>query len=360
MKILVLNYEFPPLGGGGSYVSHQIAEGLAAKGHQVDVVTMAFKGLPEKEVLGNMTIYRVKCWRTKKEMCHPWEQVTYLVSAYRFISQKLDVASYDVCHANFIIPTGWLALRLKNRYGLPYLLSAHGSDVIGYNPRFKALYPLLRGQWRKIVEGAPVLTCASEFLAGRVRETLPEANIAIIHHSIIGGFAPLPKEKSMLTVQRLFNNKRVNMIVGALNSIDMKGWKLYVVGDGPEMENLKNQAAGNPGIVFTGWIDHDDPRLAELYGKAAAFVFASAFENMPMTVIEALLSGCYPLLSDITGNRDIVKEDEYFFSDEAELAAKLKVVLERDVSKPFHYDLESFSLDAAVSHFEKLLVECKR
>lgn len=36
----MLNYEFPPLGGGASPVSYEIAKGYTKLGHDVDVVTM--------------------------------------------------------------------------------------------------------------------------------------------------------------------------------------------------------------------------------------------------------------------------------------------------------------------------------
>lgn len=49
LKILMLNYEFPPLGGGAAPVSYELAKGYAKKGHSVNVVTMGFKGLPEYE-----------------------------------------------------------------------------------------------------------------------------------------------------------------------------------------------------------------------------------------------------------------------------------------------------------------------
>jgi len=47
-RILILNYEFPPLGSGASPVSYEIAKGYAKLGHSVSVVTMGFKGLPKE------------------------------------------------------------------------------------------------------------------------------------------------------------------------------------------------------------------------------------------------------------------------------------------------------------------------
>ena len=43
-KILVLNYEFPPLGGGASPVSFEIAKRLSETGEfDVDAITMGYK-----------------------------------------------------------------------------------------------------------------------------------------------------------------------------------------------------------------------------------------------------------------------------------------------------------------------------
>jgi len=75
MKILMLNYEFLPLGGGASPVSYEIAKGYAKLGHKVDVVTMGYKNLLNFEIKEGINIYRVKCLRSKKEICHPWEQL---------------------------------------------------------------------------------------------------------------------------------------------------------------------------------------------------------------------------------------------------------------------------------------------
>jgi hypothetical protein len=89
-RILMLNYEFPPLGGGASPVSYELAKGYVKLGHSVDVVTMGFKGLPDYEKKDGINIYRVPCWRTKKEICHPWEQLSYIISAKKFLKKQTN------------------------------------------------------------------------------------------------------------------------------------------------------------------------------------------------------------------------------------------------------------------------------
>src|SRR5271155_31233 len=97
-RILVLNYEFPPLGGGASPVSYELAKGLSETGDfDIDVVTMGYRGLPSyEEVNPHFRIHRVKCWRSKKEICYPWEQATYLVSGYFKCRELLKKNNYDI------------------------------------------------------------------------------------------------------------------------------------------------------------------------------------------------------------------------------------------------------------------------
>ena len=69
MKILMLSYEFPPIGGGGSHVVQGLVRELIRLGHTVDVVTMGFDDLPREEVIEGANIYRAPCIRLKKDYC---------------------------------------------------------------------------------------------------------------------------------------------------------------------------------------------------------------------------------------------------------------------------------------------------
>ena len=71
MRVLLLNYEFPPIGGGAGIATHALARGLASHGVTVDVVTAGSRDEQDAELLwdgaavseGLLTVYRVKSRR---------------------------------------------------------------------------------------------------------------------------------------------------------------------------------------------------------------------------------------------------------------------------------------------------------
>lgn len=360
MNILFLNYEFPPLGGGASPVSLEIARGYVRHGHTVDVVTMSYKDLPDHEIIDGINVFRVKSLRSKKEICHPWEQLSYLVSARRFLSRRLREMKYDINHTHFIIPTGVLAVWLKRKFGLPYVLTSHGSDVLGYNKRFAILYPFLKRPWKRIVREAKCVTAPSDFLIDSIKSITTDGNFKTISNGLdLTRFKPMKKEKRILVVARLFMNKGIQDVLDALSGIELSGWKVDIVGEGPYRQALEQKLAENnlAGTVqLLGWIDNDSERMKDLYGKAGIFISASYFESFGLTVLEALSAGCYPLISDIGGHRYILKDDRYFFKvgNVKELHEKLSQIMRRGTGR-LNLKLDQFSWKNVIKHYITLL-----
>jgi glycosyltransferase involved in cell wall biosynthesis len=185
MKILILNYEFPPLGGGSSPVSLEIAKGYVKRGHSVDVVTMRFKGLPENEVIDGISVYRVKCIRMRKDICRSYEMLSYVVSALLFLNSKMKKSKYDICHCHFIIPTGIIALWLRKKFSLRYVLTTHGSDLPGYNPdRFVFYHKFTKPFLKIICDNAKQICSPSFFLKNLIKRKVGNYDVKHIPNGI--------------------------------------------------------------------------------------------------------------------------------------------------------------------------------
>ena len=310
-RVLVLNHEFPPVGGGAAPASYEIGRAYVRRGYAVSVVTMGYAGLPEHEVEDGMQIFRVPCIRRRRHICTVPEMATFVLAARRFLNQHLRTYTYDVAHAHFIVPGGAIALWAKRAFALPYVVTSHGSDVLGYNPRFRLVYPLVQRRWTQILLEAKGVASPTRFLADRIREFREDLPIATIPHAIARErFTALPKEDRILIVARLIQAKGVQDALDALTHIDMRGWHVDVVGDGPYRRALERRAAANrltDSVTFHGWIDHDSDRLRELYGKARVFVCASHCENMSMAVLEAIAARCRVVASNVGGTPDVVE-----------------------------------------------------
>jgi glycosyltransferase involved in cell wall biosynthesis len=163
MNVLMLNYEYPPLGGGAAPVTRSLSEELVRQGHEVDVVTMGYRSLPEEEVLNGVHIYRMKGIRKKIEMCTFPEMLVYCLSAARFLPELMKEKDYDINHTHFIIPTGAVSRVFYKK--LPYVITSHGSDVPGYNPdRFRYQHTLLRPFSKTILNRAGYIISPSTHL----------------------------------------------------------------------------------------------------------------------------------------------------------------------------------------------------
>ncbi len=345
MNILVLNYEFPPLGGGAAPVSRDLSIALSKAGNEVDVVTMGYKDLPDKEEMEGITIYRLKCIRSSKSSCKPWEQFSYLMAVKKFMKQHMKNHSYDICHCHFVIPTGEAARVVKKKYNIPYVITAHGSDVEGHNKKKSMIimHRFLRPFWRKIVRESEGVISPSAYLKDRMQHNYPKGRYALIPNGInYDLFKSLDnreaKENVILIMGRLQSFKNVQYVLRELDSVDnnlIKHWKVVILGDGPyrpELEKLTDTLSIKDRITFMGWIDNGTKEQLDIIASAKIYISASRFENCPMSVIETAVSGCHVLVSDIPAHRQLIDKEECFFKTDEEGCLKdriTKILLEK-------------------------------
>lgn len=130
----MLNYEFPPLGGGaGNATFYLLKEFSRYKDLQIDLVTSSASKYKEERFSDNIKIYYLDI--SKKESLHYQtnrDLLTYTCRSYFFCKNLLKRSTYHLCHAFFGIPCGFVAMKLN----IPYIVSLRGSDVPFYNPRF--------------------------------------------------------------------------------------------------------------------------------------------------------------------------------------------------------------------------------
>jgi glycosyltransferase involved in cell wall biosynthesis len=309
MHLLKTCYEYPPLGGGGARVVRGLARELARRGHRVDLVTMAWRDLPESETDRAVRVRRVGCLRLREAWCTTPEMASYDLSAWRTLAREGTPDRWDLNHTHFIFPDGLLAWGLRRRLGLPFVVTAHGSDVPGYNPdRFRLEHRLLAPIWRRVVRSAERVICPSDTIRALVERKAPGARTVRIPN----GFDPSRlsaqerREPRVLTVSRLVERKGIQHLIEACQGLE-SSWSLHVVGEGPFRARVERQAASvAAGVRFHGWLDNDSAELAALYETSSIFVLPSSAENFPVVLLEAMAAGLATITIEGTGSAEVV------------------------------------------------------
>jgi glycosyltransferase involved in cell wall biosynthesis len=264
----------------------------------------------------NITIYKVG---VHKKNLHYWrkiEVVEWLAKARWTYHRLIKENKYDLVHAFFGLPTGWLCYRTVNR--LPYIISLRGSDVPGGHARLQLEYKLLGPLLKRIWTGASALVACSDGLKNRSLRFLPSANIDIIPNGVdLEIFHPvsnkeLSGELKLLTVGRLSVTKRFEMLVDAVEILGKKGKKirLTISGGGGLFDELKNLVEQKKliGIInLTGRIESE--KMPDVYQQHDMFVSASMQEGMSNAMLEAMASGLPIVTTRCEGVDELISDN---------------------------------------------------
>lgn len=334
MRILLLSYEFPPIGGGGGRVVEGLARQLIDQGHSVELVTMAWSDSPSIAAEPNLTLHPVSCLRIRPDRCSAIELALYVLPALWVTWRLLRRRRFDACHAHFILPDALVFYLLRQMGGPPFLITAHGSDVPGYNPdRFKLLHRLLAPLWRRIVLAAERVICPSPTLERLIADQLPAVQTTVVAN----GFEPSrlatvhARNRRILVLSRLQPRKGVQHVVEAFSTIE-SDYELHIAGDGPMLPQIRERAAADPRVVVHGWVDGEDPKFRQLLETSSIFVLFSDSENFPVSLLEAMAAGLAIVTTSGTGCADVVG-DTALLVEPADIEG-LQAALQRLIDEP--------------------------
>jgi len=314
-RILLVNYEYPPLGGGAGNATANIAREMARQGAQVLVVTSAFRGMPAHEESDGFTIRRIPTIRRHEEKCAAWEMGVFMLSACLHVPLLARAFKPDAVVAFFGIPSGPSAWITHALHKTPYVVSLRGGDVPGFQPYDLARMHRLTG-WliRLLWRRAGAVVPNSQGLAALARAFEPKLGYPIIPNGADTDlFSPRTGERAPGPVRLFFHGrvvfqKGLDMLLAALGQIAPDiAWELHIAGDGPQRPELEAQATKlgiADRVVFRGWMRR--PELSRVLRDMDLYVFPSRDEGMPNAVLEAMASGLPVVATRIAGSEELV------------------------------------------------------
>jgi glycosyltransferase involved in cell wall biosynthesis len=375
VRILVLNYEFPPVGGGGGRVAEDICIGLAKNGHSVRVQTAHFKGLPKVERKDGYTIYRSWSLRRNAHTCSVWEMAAYLVTNLIPSLKHAFVWKPDVIHVHFAVPTGVLGWVVSRVTGIPYVLSTQLGDVPGGVPDqtdhlFRLVKPLTKPIWKD----AAAVTVPSEHIRrlalssyGRPIETVPNG---MDLDSVAQSPAEPHNPKRLVFAGRFNPQKNLLFLVKVLERISDLPWEMEMLGDGPLRDRVVEavKVAGLENRVhFRGWVE---PETVESVMSSSDILFLpSLSEGLPVVGVRALASGLAIVGSNVGGIDDCVENSVNGFlcpvNDVDAFEAAFRKMLTSDdllaaMKRESRVLAENFDIRSVVARFETMFQDAAR
>jgi glycosyltransferase involved in cell wall biosynthesis len=317
----MFNHEFPPIGGGGGWVSYFLGKHFAAAGHDVHLITSQFRDRPKDEKVEGFHVHRVRALRKNRDVCAVHEMLTYAVSSSLYGLRFIKQFQPDIVQVFFGIPAGGGAYLLQKIRNVPYVVFLGGRDVPSRNPDppyYRWLYLLLKPAIRAIWSNASAVVACSEGLRELARETDANVQMDVIPDAVdLETFTPVqrnahPEKVRVLTIGRLIPRKGFQFLIRALPQVLEKvshNFEIEIVGDGPyhgELLKLAENLGVTSHIHFAGSVPYSE--LPQKYQEADLFILPSLAEGMPLVVLEAMGTGLPIVVSRVQGIDELVAD----------------------------------------------------
>lgn len=297
MRILLITDLYPIENSSEPKTIRNFAISWKKAGHSVDVIRPNFllntvvrkrKIFPEKIFYDeDIKIYNINCFTPF------WFNVNHK------LPKDFHVYNYDLVISH--MPCGALfAMKLLKRLlGIPYVCSVHASDLKVINDKYyKILFakPLIEAYKRanaisaRNAEFAEQIKNISEYAEFKTFVAPSGIPVEIIEpEDLFIEKANQTKDYILITTTaKLIKRKNINLIIEALNKAKLCNYYLRIMGDGPELKNLKalvEKYGMKEQVSFEGEIPNDEVlrqlRFSDL------FILVSEGETFGLSYLEA-------------------------------------------------------------------------
>jgi len=313
MRVLILNHEYPPIGGGGGQAAQDIAIELARRGHEITILTAHLKGLPLDEVVDNIHILRLPSLRRRPYQAGFLAMGIYILAAIKAGFHLIQRWHPDIIHVHFAVPAGAAAWILAKFTGIPYVLTAHLGDIPGGVPEktgkwFRWVFPFTKPIW----QGAARIVTVSNYTCWLIRKhyavdpvVIPNGinmervnpECLVVHHPPVVIFAG-----------RFMPQKNLIELVEMLALVQDLEWKCIMLGDGPLVEEVKRTITSHgldKRFYLPGWVTTQE--VLDYLAQSDLLFMPSLSEGLSVVGLQALGMGLAIVASRAGGNVDLVK-----------------------------------------------------
>jgi len=315
-----VNYEFPPIGGGASKVSFELARTLVNLNHEVIVLTSRFGDAPKIEMIDGFTVHRVWSWRNGVHDCGLRGAFTFLLSALPRLRKILHTQHIDVVHYFFGLPTGLLSAYSYFLKKKPYIISLRGSDVPMYDrdsDKLMLMHRLSKSISHRIWRNASQVFAVSHGLQELAVASFPDIDVDVIHNGVDfvdnsrAAQHPRADERilRLICVSRLIPRKGISDLFDAIALIPDIELELILIGTGPIIAALREHTVRlgiAEKVTMVGYCSRK--QVEDFYTKADIFVLPTHSDAFANVILEAM-SAALPVISCNVGGVEEAVDD---------------------------------------------------
>ncbi len=332
MKLLTVNYECPPQGGGAGTVMLDL---MRRFGRAPGVIQSAVCGwdfrFGEPPALDGVALVPIPVKRASAYATGVRAVGEFLWRARRVLRQMPE-DRFELAHFHFSVPTGLLGESLR---GKPFVCSLHGIDVPGFVEEVPLLQKIASPLNRRVVRRASRIFAPSRRVAELMLRHSPEAKIEVIPHGVEAESFQFktvyPKRaKRLVTIARLLPWKRIDHLVTVVAELNrsVADISLDIYGDGEDRSRIQaliDAADARSYMTMHGLVPKET--LYKDLCQHDVFVLPSVTEAFGLVFLEAMAAGLPVVGFDSAGPADIIEDGKtgLLFSDDS-VADLLRVV----------------------------------
>ena len=264
------------------------------------------------------------------------------------IEMNNNIEEHSLLHAHRVFPEGYAAMRLSQKYSIPYIVTAHGGEIHSLSYDFHTLVrEILRNASRAIFVSKALMKDACEKL------DYDKSNGIVIPNGVdTNVFKPMDKEEARKKLSLPLDKKIVGFVG---NLIEVKGadrlpaiarelLKLrsdiffFIVGDGPLLKMLREKMPRDISL-FSGRLEYGLMPMA--MNSIDVLVVPSRREGFGTVILEARACGARIVGTNVGGIPEAVGDERLPSSDSENLSEELAQRISWIISDEF--ELETVS-----------------
>jgi len=313
VRVAFVIQTFHPVVGGSERQLLALLPKLMARGVQPCVITRGLKGQASSEVLDGVPVYRCGSNRSG-----PLGSLMFLLGAL----VQLRRFKPDLVHVFSLMTPATIGMLYRRFAGVPMVVKALRGGKLGDLDRIrdKPLFAWRCRQLSRNIDAAQVIS--DEIDAEFASIGVASAQRFRIRNGVDIKTATTAQQPSVLDklmseaaactvflfVGRLVPEKRIELLIEAFEMIGERyaDIRLWIVGDGPERENILKRIARDERMVSFGEVSN----VPDFLNAATVYVQPSSTEGMSNSLLEAMACGRTVIASDVGAARELLGDNE--------------------------------------------------